>query len=208
MLRECGKQSFPIWLLGDSEPKNWRDVLDTPFDTRHPTRHNIWTAIIEVMQDKVYREDGRRIDTSNIYIRNAIGDPDGKPKSTDVAWPVIIQKEIEQFSILVKHYQPFLVLSFGAFAFEFANRACGKNEGKYGRWGAKELGKAFTERISGYKDQATNTIPLLHRSISGGNFLKSHDYFVGVKQGNYFEYVGKRIANVLLDQKNHLNIWI
>ncbi len=28
MKREIGNKDFPIWLLGDSEPENWRHVLD------------------------------------------------------------------------------------------------------------------------------------------------------------------------------------
>jgi hypothetical protein len=41
-----GDPDFPIWLLGDSNPKGWQSVLETPLDPRHPARHNIWTPVL------------------------------------------------------------------------------------------------------------------------------------------------------------------
>jgi hypothetical protein len=55
MVREDGKISFPIWLLGDSELELWRQLLDKPFDARHPIRHNIWTSILGVIQGYVFK---------------------------------------------------------------------------------------------------------------------------------------------------------
>src|SRR5206468_1595661 len=55
MRREVGEQSFPMWLIGDSNPDEWENDLETPFDPRHSARHNIWTAVIDVVQDRLFR---------------------------------------------------------------------------------------------------------------------------------------------------------
>ncbi|MBK8048508.1 MAG: hypothetical protein IPK16_16155 [Anaerolineales bacterium] len=68
MNRDVGDKTCPIWLLGDSNPSNWQDVLVTPLDPRHPARHSIWTPVLDVMQDRVFRKQRLRIDTSSIYI--------------------------------------------------------------------------------------------------------------------------------------------
>jgi hypothetical protein len=51
MAADVGNKNFPIWLLGDSNPERWQGELKTPFDPRHPVRHNIWTSILDVIQD-------------------------------------------------------------------------------------------------------------------------------------------------------------
>lgn len=61
MDRETGYKTFPIWLIGDSEPKKWKDKLNEPLDYRHPVRHNIWTSIIDIVQDLLYRHNNKRI---------------------------------------------------------------------------------------------------------------------------------------------------
>ena len=208
MKREDNRPNAPIWLLGDSEPLNWRNKLDTPFDPRHPIRHNIWTPIIDVIQDKVFREDKRRVDASKIYIRNAIGDPVNKPSNAELIWNKHVQDEIADFSRLLRNYRPFMVFCFGAFAFEFARRASDIDGNKYGYWNTLKLGNEFAKRIKQCGDNDNNIIPLLHRSIAGGYFLKSHENFVGFADENYFKYVGEKIAQVLLAEKDNLNIWI
>ena len=208
MEREDHSPKSSVWLLGDSEPLKWREQLHTPLDSRHPIRHNIWTSVIDVVQDKVFREDRRRVDASKIYIRNAIGHPEHKPKDREIFWNEIVHKEIEEFSGLLKEYNPFIVFCFGAFAFEFARRASGNDANSYGSWRTLELGKEFRKRIIECSNNDKNIIPLLHRSIAGGRFLKSHENFVGREKDNYFEYVGEKIAKVLLAQKKNLNIWI
>ena len=84
MKRDCGDKNFPIWLLGDSEPENWKDVLTSPFDSRHPIRHNIWTSILDKIQDNIFRTNFNRINVERIYIRNAVDDPIKKPKYNQI----------------------------------------------------------------------------------------------------------------------------
>ena len=103
MKKEVGSKSFPIWLLGDSNPEQWQNKLDEPLDSRHPIRHNIWTSVLNVIQDRIFRE---------------------------------------------------------------------------------------------------------HRSIAGGKFIQSHNYFCGKNGGNYFEFVGNHISDLLIRYCDQLPVWI
>ena len=209
MKREVGDRNSEIWLLGDSNPKNWQTVLETPFDPRHPARHSIWTPVLEVIQDRVFRESQSRVDTSSIYIRNAIEDPAEKPRSSGVEWETIVEKELKEFQKVVREYQPRMLFSFGAFAFEFARRAFGEEpEHSHNYWGAKRLGREFEQRIAQFDLNAMNLLPLLHVSIARGRFIQSHEYFSGQEGGNYFEFVGNRIAQRLMEHSDRLKVWI
>ena len=71
MEREFGVKESKIWLIGDSEPVNNADKLKFPFDLKHPTVHNIFTPILNQIQDDVFNI-GKRIDWKKLYIRNAM----------------------------------------------------------------------------------------------------------------------------------------
>ena len=209
MTREVGNKGFPIWLLGDSNPEQWQNSLKTPLDPRHPIRHNIWTSVLDVIQDKVFRESRGRVDSSAVYIRNAVDDPTKKPHAASVEWGEITQREVEAFKRLARTHKPILVLCFGAFSFEFARRALEELPQRgFGHWGAKRLGEEFRHRVGQFNPNITNALPLLHRSIAGGKFIKSHDYFCGQKDANYFEHVGQNIAGILLRHRDSLLVWV
>lgn len=208
MIKEDGDRNFPIWLLGDSNPKNWEDELKTPFDSRHPIRHNIWTSVLDIMQEEVFNEINNRIDSRRIYIRNAVEKADLKPKGNEILWNNNVNSEVEEFGRFLSDNNPKIVLCFGAFAFEFARRAMGEdNNKKFNNWNTKKLGNEFRTRIETFDINKINIIPMLHRSIAGGYFLKSHNYFSNMDEGNYFEYVGKGISKLLLDNKEKLKVW-
>jgi len=209
MDREIGNSGFPIWLLGDSNPPRWEKSLRTPLDPRHPIRHNIWTPVIDIVQDRVFRERSSRVDTSQLYIRNAVEDPTIKPKPAHIEWGKTAEIEVDVLRKLINGNKPQLILCFGAFAFEFARRALSQEpERNFGYWGARRLGEEFRQRINQFHPDFTNSLPLLHRSISGGKFIQSHDYFCAVEGANYFEFVGNNIADKLIEYHNQLPIWI
>ncbi|MBN1936604.1 MAG: hypothetical protein JW934_18220, partial [Anaerolineae bacterium] len=106
MKKQVGDKNFAIWLLGDSNPKQWQDILQVPLDPRHPIRHNIWTSVLEIIQDKVFRECGSRVDTSSLYIRNAIENPDYKPSGSSLVWGTEVGQEIEAFGQQLREYRP------------------------------------------------------------------------------------------------------
>lgn len=210
MKRETGDPSFPIWLLGDSEPRNWNALLDTPLDSRHPARHNIWTPLLDVMQERFFRVLQARMDTASLFIRNAIADPQLKPTANTLNWSTVVEAEIHYLQRLLAQYRPRLILSFGAFAFEFGRRVFNEvDRHPYGYWGARRLGAEFRKRCQQVDSEKTNLLPLLHASIARGRFIQSHEQFCGDQPGaNYFEQVGNALADVIIPQHDQLAIWI
>lgn len=209
MDRQVGDPAFPLWLLGDSNPPQWEASLQTPLDPRHPVRHNIWTSVLDVIQDRVYRQTRDRLDTTSIYIRNAVADPGIKPKGSALEWPPAATAEVEALGTLLERHRPVLLLSFGAFSFEFARRALRQEPVRnYGHWGARTLGQEFRCRIAVFDPRSVNALPLLHITIARGKFRESHDYFCGLPGGNYFEHVGLAIADTLVKYRDQLPIWV
>ena len=212
MEAHSGDPRMPVWLIADSEPKNWHKLLLVPLDPRHPARHNIWTSVLEHMQETLYKRKRLRLDQSKLYIRNAVTDPSEKPKSAALSWSQELQGKVDSLRTDLEVMSPKLVLTFGAFAFEFVRRARReKSFYPYSHWSTLRLGEEFRERLSRYDVSKTNVLPLLHVSIARGKFLESHRYFVGAEMGespNYFEYVGTRLAELLLKRLEFEPIWV
>ena len=208
MKKEIGQKSFNIWFLGDSNPKNWGNKLHHPFDARHPIRHNIITSIFDIIQDKVYLSEKLRIDTNAIFIRNAIENPEFRPKRYDQNWSTQINNELLLYKKAIIKYKPKFIFSFGAFSFEFLRRCWENSELRsYSYWDTKRLGMQFRDRTSNIEITKTNIIPLLHRSIAAGKFLESHKYFCGNQNANYFYETGNVLSAIFLKYKETLNIW-
>lgn len=210
MKRIAGDPSYPIWLLGDSNPRNWEDRLETPLDPRHPARHSIWTPIADAIQDEVFRARRRRLNTKDLYIRNAIASVTGKPDGNCSVWADCTQQELLELRRLIREHKPFLLLSFGAFAFEFARRALEEVPSRrYDWWGARRLGEEFRRRVSQVsRNGSSHLLPLLHASISRGRFIESHDQYCNEQGANYFDCIAAALARLLLEQADHLAIWI
>ncbi|XUX00065.1 MAG: hypothetical protein TUN42_09240 [Dehalogenimonas sp.] len=203
MKESIGDPTFPIWLIGDSPPDRTADRLESPLDPRHPARHNIWTPVVDTLQDRLFREKKLRLDTSRLYIRNAFSQP-----AANVA---PLSKEI--LKDLIVKYHPTLVITFGTDAFKMVGLACDdpdrmpfsviKNE-------TEILGEQFRRRIKKFRENDVNILPLLHISIAL-NFLDSPHYFIGVSGTefpNYFDYVGNAIADLLMKKLLNKRIWI
>jgi hypothetical protein len=209
MQREIGDPRFPLWLLGDSNPLQWQAVLQAPLDPRHPIRHNIWTAVLDEIQERVYQVGQLRLETARLYIRNAVEDSRWKPTSNQSGWGDDVNQEITAFGDMLHTYRPLLVFSFGAFAYEFARRATGTESNRAsGYWGARRLGQEFRRRMTEFDPAGVNVAPLLHRSISGGKFIQSHEYFCDRIGANYFAVVGKRVATTLLEHCRDAPVWL
>jgi uracil-DNA glycosylase len=194
-----GDPAFPIWLIGDSPPERWADELDTPLDPRHPARHNIWTSVADPMQDRLYRQGNLRLDTSHLYIRNAM-----------LSFGEQIQFSGPRLKELLDKHRPSVVLTFGASAFMIALFASGEVPQKLYKT-TKLLGEQFRSRIEKYDEHKVNIIPLLHVSIARRWFLSAHRDFVGTYGSmppNYFDYVGTKLADLLLAKLHDKPIWI
>ena len=203
-----GNPEFPIWLIGDSPPEAWADKLDTPLDPRHPARHSIWTSVADYMQDRLYREKKLRLDTSRLYIRNAMSQPLAAANISEQThrW----QEELKK---LLDEYTPKIVLTFGTDAFRLTVLAAGDPHRMLFKTTKNQtsiLGEEFRNRVENYDENKVNIIPLLHVSIAL-NFLSAHSNFVGADgqtPPNYFDYVGTKLADLLLAKLSDKKIWI
>ena len=210
MQRESGCKSSEIWLIGDSPPEKWKDRLSEPLDPRHPSRHNIWTPIVDGIQERVYQNGRLRVDTSHFYVRNAVHDHELKQEAGRKDWSKsdALLDETRQLWDLLGEYEPPFVFTFGAFAFEFVRRSRGGCEERpFSYWGAKRLGNEFRHSVEGFDRSKVNVFPLLHVSIAW-SFLESHHYFTCDEGGNYFDYVSCKLSALLLNHKDDLNIWL
>jgi hypothetical protein len=214
-IEEIGERDFPIWLLGDSpstnkQIKELKLNLD-PLDRRHPTRHTIWTPVLDVIQRYLF-DVGLRLDDSRLYIQNVISE------FSDENNTKILKNGVDNVrKLLENNPDPFLILSFGQFAFECVRRARKEQierNPKY--WSIKKLSVAFGERILNVQSDTITLLPLLHQSAAL-QFWKCNDLgdkAVGsltIWGGNYFEYAGQEIANVLIAHQTHAklkNLWL
>lgn len=200
-----GDPEFPIWLMGDSPPEAWMDKLDTPLDPRHPARHNIWTSVADIIQDKLYRQRKLRLDTSRLYIRNVMNKPLNKPITNKQMH--LVQNELRR---LFNKHKPIIVLTFGVAAFAMSTEAAGDIPPVFAK-SARRLGEQFRSCINNFSDDKVNIMPLLHVSIARGKFLSAHRNFVDTywhEPPNYFDYVGTKIADLLLTKLSDKPIWI
>jgi hypothetical protein len=208
MQKTSGEETFPIWLLGDSNPENWATKLDTPLDPRHPARHSIWTPVLDEIQDAVFRTAKRRINTRRLYVRNAVENSADRPKRNLRNWSDVTNQEVKDFQELLGTYHPPILFTFGSFACEFARRALNEAAQSSEHWTTERLGKLFRTKLHSFTPTATNLIPLLHTSIARRYFLQSHKLFCGEHGTNYFYVVGQEIASTLLEKAADLPLWI
>ena len=208
MRRESGNRNSAIWLIGDSSPPNWSELLEGPLDSRHPARHNIWTPVLEGIQRQVFVGDRLRVDDSQLYVRNAVHDRKDKPPDSALEWDSKLLEETVGFGKLLRAHVPTLVFTFGAFAFEFARRSLEREtRRRFSYWTTLSLGAEFRQKVEEFDPGTVNVFPLLHVSIARGRFLKSHENFTQESNGNYFDFVGREIGALLLRHKDALNIW-
>ena len=188
-MKELEEKTSPIWLL---------------FNPKHPAvRHYIWTPVLAVIQDKVYRELRTRIDNSKIFIRNAVSDSKIVPNTLNW-WDSKVATEIKQFRTMALEHEPKILISFGAFPFEFVRRVYAIKPEKGPKfWGTANLGDEFGKSIENFDIDKTNIVPLLRRVVASDKFIEDPCY-----SENYFHYVGTKLAEKIIENKDSLNIWM
>jgi hypothetical protein len=192
--RDSGERTYPIWLLVN--PKYPAVV------------YGIWRHVLDEIQDKVYREIQTRIDTTNIYIRSAVNDCGIVPNTLNW-WGNEVSSEIKLLKELIIDFNPKMVISFGAFTFEFMRRVYEiKPEKGPKYWSASVLKDEFDVSIDKFDVEKTNMIPLLRRVIESDKLIESEGYFSQSDSEKYFHYVGTKIAEKIIENKDKLNIWI
>jgi hypothetical protein len=216
LVEKIGRFDYPIWLLGDSPSAKYLkfkasdpDHL-TPLDSRHPSRHTIWTPILDVIQRHLFRL-GCRLDDNELFIRNAVSHPDHKLNNPKASKEQIDKfednqkKEITELRELLIEHKPFLVLCFGQFAYPFALRTQQDEikllpQDEWTNWSIPRLSEEFDNRIKEVQLGKVTMLPLLHASAARG-FKSATTHFSGKlsnQRPNYFEYVGEQIAKKLI----------
>ena len=207
MKRDSGSRDFPIWLIGDSSPAKWERHLDAPLDPRHPARHNIWTPILDRIQSHLFSAKRTRLCTDALYIRNAMHHASDKPNHRTAEWSSHLQQETRELARLVNRHAPVLVMTFGAFAFEFGRRGLDETPPRaFRHWTTTRLGQEFRQRTGKFRPDCVNLFPLLHASIARGHFLKSHRNFTDSNCGNYFDHVAQEIARCLCNNEHAFSL--
>ena len=194
MKQESGERAYPIWLL---------------VNPKHPAvRYNIWTPVLDKIQDRIFREIHTRVDTTNIFIRNAVSDCGIVPNTLNW-WRPEVAKEIVLFREIVLEHKPKILISFGAFPFEFLRRVYEiKPEKGPKYWGTSNLDDEFRKAIENFDINKTNRIPLRRRLIASSNDLEAHNCFDRKGSENYYYDIGSKIAEKIIENKDNLNIWI
>jgi hypothetical protein len=206
---DVGRRDFPLWLIGDANPSPGKTTPLTPTDARHRVWHLMWTPVLNVIDDRVYLSTRSRVDSHGIHVRNALSDLALKPEPSQTHWSPVVEDALLGLRKLISAHRPTLLISFGAFAFEFVRRAIGERDlHPHGFWAAKRLGDQFRQRIANFEPGAANVIPLLHRRLSTSKYMESHEYFCGQVGVNYFEVVGEALADTMLRYRDQLPVWI
>ncbi|TGE36257.1 hypothetical protein E4K67_20130 [Desulfosporosinus fructosivorans] len=193
--RESGKRSYPIWLL---------------VNPKHPAvRYYIWTPVVEVIQDKVYREIHKRIDTTDIFIWNVVRESGMVPNTLNW-WGAEVEAEIVMFRELILEHKPKILITFGAFPHEFVRRALEIKPQKGPKyWGTSILKEEFEIAIQNFDINQTNNIPLLRRVVESGKFIEgNNNCFSQELVEHYFSYVGTKIAEKIIENKDSFNEWV
>jgi len=194
MKKESGDRSFPIWLLVN--PNNLSVC------------HDIWVPILDEIQDKIYRKFHTRIDPENIFIKNAVSDIGIVPKTSN-CWAAEVAKEIVMLRESVLVHQPKILITFGALTYEFVKRVLEtrSEEGpKY--WSTTNIEDEFERSIASFDINQTNKIPipLLRRVIKSGKQVEDRNYSSWEESENYLRYVGTKIADRIIENKDSLKI--
>ena len=192
--KDSGDGSYPIWLL---------------VNPKYPAvRHDIWTPILNEIQDKVYRKLHARIDTEKIIFKNAVSDI-GIVPNTSNSFAAEVAKEIVMLRESVLEHQPKILITFGIITHEFVRRVFEIRPEKGPKyWSTTNLGDEFERSIANFDINQTNRIPLLRRVMNSGNFNEDCSHFSWEDSENYFRDVGTKIADRIIENKDSLKIWI
>lgn len=184
---ESGDRSFPIWLLVN--PKYPADVYD------------IWSVIMYELQDIVFRKLHARINSRDIFIKNAvsyIGRVPNPAMKAEAAQEILMLREG------VLEHQPKLVITFGAIANEFVRSVFDiRTENGLKYWSTSNLGDEFEHSMANFDITRTNWVPLTRRVTKSGKNINDWE-----DSENYYHAIATKIATRLIENKDSLKIWI
>ena len=192
--RDSGDKTYPIWLLVN--PKYTA------------VRYDVWRPVLDEIQDIVYRELHTRIDTTNIYFRSVVNNIAIVPNTLNW-WGREVADEIDLFREIAHEYKPKMLISFGAFPYEFLRRAYDVNPQKGPKaWGTTILKDEFDKSMDDFDINATNRIPILRRVVTSDSQRGNLNFVARTERETYFQHVGTKIAEKIIENKDTLDIWI
>jgi hypothetical protein len=188
MTEESGDKFFPIWLLVDSKHPN--DIT------------NIWNPIMYEIQETVFRKLHARINSRNVFIKNIVSDIGSiHSESTKVE----VTKTMEMLRQSIFEYQPRLLFTFDAITNEYVNRALAQrlpNDLQY--WHTRNLDYEFRHSTQNFNSAQINLIPLIRRKADTSKVINDWPEY-----GNsYIIDVSAKIAEMIINNRDNLNIWI
>ncbi|HBV89319.1 MAG TPA: hypothetical protein DEF42_22320 [Desulfosporosinus sp.] len=192
--RDSGSKTYPIWLL---------------INPKYPTvLNNIWRHVLDEIQDKVYREIHSRIDTKDIYVRSAVCDCGIVPNTLNW-WGSEVALEIKLFREILLEYNPKLLVTFGGFPYEFVRRVFESKPQKGPKyWSVDIIRDEFENSINNFEVNKTNVIPLLRKVNSSNRLVETSDSYSRNETEYYFHFVGTKISEMLIKNKDSLSIWL
>jgi hypothetical protein len=124
-------------------------------------------------------------------------------------WGRKVADEIELFREIAQEYKPKMLISFGAFPFEFLRRAYEINPQKGPKaWGTSILRDEFNKSMDNFDINSTNRIPILRRVVTSENQRGNLNFVSRTERETYFQHVGTKIAEKIIENKDTLDIWI
>ena len=194
MTKESGDRSYPIWLL---------------VNPKYPTViHDIWAPILYEIQDRVYRKLHLRIETSNIFIKNAVSDI-GLVSNAANSRAAEVAQEIVKLRENIREFQPKILITFGTILDEFVRRVFDlKPEKGPNYWSTTNLDDEFERSIATFDINQTNRIPLVRRLAKSTKFIEDQNYFSWEDTESYFREVGTKLADRIIENKDNLKIWV
>src|SRR5438876_1048251 len=209
MRHESGIREFPIWLLGGTEEIKWDNIEPgLEIDPGPPPVLSMWNPIISRIQNIIFKRIKKRIDELQIHIRNAIKDINYFPNPVNKIWTPYLYNLLGEFRNLIEKHKPIILITFGAFPFEFARRAVNEEETHpWDYWSSKRLGEEFRTRLDDFSADRTNVIPLLYETSHNGTFQIKRSNFCGDEKIDYPDYAAELIAEIILKFQKKLNIW-
>lgn len=191
---ESGDKSNPIWLL--INPK----YSYVQFD--------IWTPILEEIQDRVFRKLHARIASNSIYIKSTVSDIGIVPNiSNHWAAGVAEADEIIKLKNSILEHRPKILITFGIHTCEYVRRIFEVRTDKAQKyWSTINLEDEFERAIANFDINQVNRIPLPRRIKSSKSI---EDCFsIWQDSANYFRDIGTKIADKIIENKDRFNIWI
>jgi hypothetical protein len=208
MRHESGIREFPIWLLGGSEEIKLATQSESEYDPGPSPILGMWNPVISRIQNIIFKRIKKRIDELQIHIRNAIKDTDHFPNPVNKIWTPYLYNLLGEFRNLIEKHKPIILITFGAFPFEFARRALNEEETyPWDYWSSKRLGDEFRTRLENFDMKETNAIPLLHEIAQNETFEIKREQFCGSQKANYLDYVAGMVAEKILEFNKRLKIW-